>query len=62
VKNGWLPRSADGYRQVINSIGSITGPKTDLRLAILTRKNATMSGGIDLVEDLTVLTRRHLHI
>ncbi len=38
LKNGWLPRSTLGKRWIINSIGRITSPTVDLRLAILSQK------------------------
>jgi beta-lactamase class A len=50
VKNGWLQRSADGYRWIINTIGRIVEPDHDWLVVVLTNYNASMSGGISLVQ------------
>ncbi|HET7475579.1 MAG TPA: serine hydrolase [Dermatophilaceae bacterium] len=60
VKNGWLPRSIDSYRWIVNSIGRISGPKTDLRVAVLSRGNASMGAGIALVEGVARQVRAEL--
>jgi hypothetical protein len=62
LKNGWLPRSTLGKRWIVNSIGRITSPSVDLRLAILSQKAATHARGIDIVEEAAALTRRHLAV
>ena len=41
VKNGWLPRSNQGGRWVISTSGLLTGPSTDLRLAVCSRGHAS---------------------
>ena len=44
LKNGWLPRSTLGQRWIVNSIGRITSPSLDLRLAILSQKARPRAG------------------
>jgi len=60
VKNGWLPRSTEGNRWIINTVGRVTGDDTDVSIAVLSHKNATMSGGIGVVERVAKLTRQYL--
>lgn len=60
VKNGWLARSTENYRWIINSVGRITGPGTDISIAVLSHDNATMSSGIASVQKVAKLTRQHL--
>jgi hypothetical protein len=60
VKNGWLARSTENYRWIINSVGRVTGPGTDVSIAVLSHDNATMSGGITTVQKVAKLTRQHL--
>ena len=62
LKNGWLKRSTIGQRWIINSIGRITGPSLDLRLAILSQKATSQAQGIEIVEQAATLTRRHLGV
>ncbi|WP_250033270.1 serine hydrolase [Paractinoplanes maris] len=60
VKNGWLARSTENYRWIINSVGRVTGPGTDVSIAVLSHDNASMSGGISTVQKVAKLTRQHL--
>ncbi|MBL7254186.1 serine hydrolase [Paractinoplanes lichenicola] len=60
VKNGWLARSTENYRWIINSVGRVTGPRTDISIAVLSHDNGTMSGGITSVQKVAKLTRQHL--
>jgi beta-lactamase class A len=60
VKNGWLPRSTDGNRWIINSVGRITSDDTDVSIAVLSHDNASMSGGISVIEKAAKLTRQYL--
>ncbi|WP_239168406.1 serine hydrolase [Paractinoplanes deccanensis] len=60
VKNGWLARSTENYRWIINSVGRVTGGGTDVSIAVLSHDNATMSGGITVVEKVAKLTRQYL--
>lgn len=62
LKNGWLPRSTLGKRWIINSIGRITGPSVDLRMAILSQKWSSQGLGIEVVEKAAALTRKHLAV
>lgn len=50
VKNGWLPRSADGYLWIINTIGRIVAPGHDWLVVVLSNDNAGMGSGVSLVE------------
>lgn len=62
VKNGWDTRSADGGLWAVNTIGRITtkNGSVDVSVAVLTRRNKTMSAGVTLVEKVAKLTRKHL--
>ena len=60
VKNGWLPRSTEGGRWIINSVGRVTGDDTDVSIAVLSHGNGSMGSGIKLVEKVAKLTRQHL--
>jgi beta-lactamase class A len=60
LKNGWLSRDTEDGRWIINSVGRITGPKTDLRMAILSHGHADMDSGTSFVEDIAELVRKRL--
>lgn len=62
VKNGWDTRSADGGLWAVNTIGRVVSDdkKTDVSVAVLSHNNQSMEGGIELVEKVAELTRRHL--
>jgi hypothetical protein len=60
VKNGWLPRSTDGGRWIINTVGRVTGGDVDVSIAVLSHNHSSMSGGIHVVEKTAKLTRRYL--
>jgi Beta-lactamase enzyme family len=60
LKNGWMPRSNQGGRWTVNSVGRITGAGTDLTMAIMTRGSASSASGIALVEQLAKLARAPL--
>jgi beta-lactamase class A len=60
VKNGWLPRSTENNRWIINSVGRITGKTTDVSIAVLSHGHVGMDGGIAVVERAAKLTRTHL--
>ncbi len=60
VKNGWLPRSTESNRWIINSVGRITDDDTDVSIAVLSHGHASMSGGINVVEKAAKLTRQYL--
>jgi beta-lactamase class A len=59
IKNGWLSRSTEGGRWIVNSVGRISG-SADVSLAVLSHNNATQAAGIAVVEDVADLTRKHL--
>jgi beta-lactamase class A len=60
VKNGWLSRSTEGGRWIINSVGRVTGPETDVSIAVLSHGHPTMDSGIGVVAKVAKLTRQHL--
>ena len=60
VKNGWLPRSTENNRWIINSVGRITGDDTDVSIAVLSHNHGSMSGGITVVEKVAKMTRQYL--
>jgi beta-lactamase class A len=60
VKNGWLPRSTEGGRWIINTVGRVTGGGTDVSIAVLSHNHGSMAGGIRVVEKTTKLTRQYL--
>ena len=60
VKNGWLSRSTEGNRWIINSVGRITGDTTDVSIAVLSHNHASMPGGIAVVQKVAKLTRQYL--
>jgi beta-lactamase class A len=59
IKNGWLSRSTEGGRWIVNSVGRITGG-ADVSLAVLSHNNASQAAGISVVEHVAELTRKHL--
>jgi beta-lactamase class A len=59
IKNGWLSRSTDGGRWIVNSVGRISGG-ADVSLAVLSHNNATQGSGIAVVEHVAELTRKNL--
>jgi beta-lactamase class A len=60
VKNGWLPRSTEGNRWIINTVGRVTSDDTDVSIAVLSHNNTSMSSGIKVVEKAAKLTRQYL--
>ncbi len=69
VKNGWLPRSTDGRRWIINTAGRIhrrkasaPGGRIDIRLVVLSRGHASMPAGVDFVERVLATARRSLGV
>jgi beta-lactamase class A len=60
VKNGWLARSTENNRWIINSVGRITDEDTDVSIAVLSHGHASMSSGITVVEKAAKLTRQYL--
>jgi hypothetical protein len=60
VKNGWLARSTEANRWIINSVGRITDSDTDVSIAVLSHGHTSMGGGINVVEKVAKMTRDHL--
>jgi hypothetical protein len=55
VKNGWLPRAADGGRWTINSIGRVRGDDHDYLIAVLSKNDSSMDEGVETVEHVAAL-------
>ncbi|MFI6521294.1 serine hydrolase [Spirillospora sp. NPDC050679] len=51
LKNGWMPRDAEGGAWTVNSFGRVTGPDRDVLIAAVSRGHRTLSEGIAAVED-----------
>jgi len=60
VKNGWLARSTENGRWIINSVGRITGGDADVSIAVLSHDHLYMEEGIKVVEKVAKMTRQHL--
>jgi beta-lactamase class A len=61
VKNGWLPRSTERNRWIINSVGRITaGADTDVSIAVLSHGHTSMPRGIKVIETAAKMTRQYL--
>jgi beta-lactamase class A len=60
VKNGWLSRSTEGGRWIVNSVGRVTGDKTDVSIAVLSHNHPDLNQGIAAVEKATKMTRQYL--
>lgn len=59
LKNGWI--GLDGG-WTVNSVGRITGPTTDLTIAVLSRYQASYRDGIASVEQIAALARSELGV
>ncbi|MEV4703321.1 transglycosylase domain-containing protein [Actinoplanes sp. NPDC049316] len=60
VKNGWLARSSEDNRWIINSTGRITGDKTDVSVSVLSHGHTGQKTGIAVVEHVAALARSYL--
>lgn len=60
LKNGWLPRTADGGRWVVNSIGRVRTGAHDYLIAVLSDRSPSMATGIATVEHVTELVTQSL--
>jgi beta-lactamase class A len=60
VKNGWLQRSTEDNRWIINTVGRVTGDDTDVSIAVLSHENSSMPGGISVVQKAAKMTRQYL--
>ena len=55
LKNGWLPLDSTGTDWQINSVGWISGRRTDYLMAVLTTGNPTEQYGIDTINGLAAI-------
>ncbi|MFH8734231.1 MULTISPECIES: serine hydrolase [unclassified Streptomyces] len=60
VKNGWLPRSTNGWR--VHSVGVFTGGGHDYGMAVLSHDNRTMENGVATVERAARVINRDLNL
>jgi beta-lactamase class A len=60
IKNGWDTRSTDRGLWAVNSVGRITGRRTDVSVAVLSHGHASQGAGITVVEKVAQLTRKYL--
>ena len=66
LKNGWMQPVSDTDTNTntnpwtVNSVGRITGPDTDVTIAILSHGHTTLDGGITFVQNIATLTRAQL--
>ncbi|MFC9670953.1 MULTISPECIES: serine hydrolase [unclassified Streptomyces] len=60
VKNGWLQRSADGWR--VHSVGVFTGGGHDYGMAVLSHGSRTMEDGVTTVERAARAVNRDLNL
>ncbi|MEU4155875.1 transglycosylase domain-containing protein [Actinoplanes sp. NPDC026670] len=59
-KNGWMSRSTEDNRWIVNSTGRIHGEKTDVALSVLSHGHRTREEGIESVERIAATTRSYL--
>ncbi|MET9729783.1 serine hydrolase [Streptomyces sp. NPDC006458] len=59
LKNGWLPRSTNGWR--VHSIGAFKGNGHDYFISVLTHGNSTMDYGIGTIQNIAKVVHRDLH-
>jgi membrane peptidoglycan carboxypeptidase len=59
-KNGWMARSSEGNRWIVNSTGRVSGEKTDVALSVLSHGHKTRQEGIATVERIAATTRSYL--
>ncbi len=60
VKNGWLPRPRRGW--IVSTTGRLSGPTTDLRVAVLSHGHGSQASGIAFVEKALAAARLHLAV
>jgi hypothetical protein len=60
TKNGWLDPPSMHGRWIINSIGRVTDPDTDVTLVVLSRGHSSWASGTAAVARIAALTRRYL--
>lgn len=69
LKNGWLPRSADRRRWIVNTMGRVhgrfpraPGGRVDLRMVVFSRGHASLSAGAVFTEEVLKVARRTLRV
>ncbi|WP_430791041.1 serine hydrolase [Actinoplanes sp. G11-F43] len=60
IKNGWLPRSTENQRWIINSVGRISDDGIDVSIAVLSHGHATELAGRKVVQTVAKMTRKYL--
>lgn len=60
LKNGWLARSTDGKRWIINSIGRVRTHGRDFLIAVLSNHHPTSAAGIAVVQRAARITAHAL--
>lgn len=60
LKNGWLARSTDGKRWIINSIGRVRTGGRDFLIAVMSNHHVSSAAGIEVVERAARITARAL--
>jgi membrane peptidoglycan carboxypeptidase len=60
LKNGWSSRSTEQGRWIVNSVGLIKDDDTDTAVAVLSHGHGDKQRGVDVVEQVTALTRSYL--
>lgn len=60
IKNGWLSRSTENGRWIVNSVGRVTGDDVDVSVAVLSHGHRSQASGIAAVQRVAELTRKHL--
>jgi membrane peptidoglycan carboxypeptidase len=60
LKNGWLSRSTENGRWIVNSTGRIAGDKTDVSVSVLSHGHHDQPEGVAFVERIAALTRSYL--
>jgi beta-lactamase class A len=59
-KNGWMARSSEGNRWIVNSTGRVSSEKTDVALSVLSHGHKSRQEGIATVEQIAATTRSYL--
>ena len=60
LKNGWLARSSEDNRWIVNSTGRITSDKVDVAVSVLSHGHRSRQAGIEVTEHVAALTRSYL--
>ena len=60
LKNGWLARSSEDNRWIVNSTGRIASDKVDVSVSVLSHGHRSREAGIEVAEHVAALTRSYL--